>query len=292
MAIVTTKAKKKPVLKGQVISNKMIGGGGVKLGGPAAPKAAAPAAAPKPVAPALDPTPPVIAPPRIELPSASADRITGREQFGTSVASANRALSALAQQLGGLSSVSQYNYGYTDPRDFGNVTASQRGINPNDPNSTMAVIARNLGKQMQFVGDTNENRNTWNSGIRLNEEDEQRTAASNAKTKALADYETARQDLVDQLTGGFGTLKGIIRGANAEDDTATAAAIAQAQAQAEAARTAAATAAQAAAARSVAPGTRPSMPSNATVFGHPMHFPTLSPYEEWRRRNPLGVWGR
>jgi hypothetical protein len=205
----------------------------------AAPKAPAVVAAPKPVAPVQQALPEFIPPPPVVLPSGTSDRLTAREQFGGAVGSTNRGLRTLAQQLGGLSSVGQYGYAAgADPRGFGTLSSSQLAIDPNDPNSAMATIARNLGKNLQFVGDTNENRNTWTSGLRLTEEDEQRTSANNAKTKAVQDYETARLDLVDQLTGNagaFGSLKGIIRGANAADDAATAAAIAQAQAQAAAA---------------------------------------------------------
>lgn len=239
--------KKKPVLKSRVLGSSVVGGSKVKLGGSRAPRAPGVKTSPTPVAPVQETGPKPIAVQPITLPGGTASRATAAEQLGGALATGNRGLHDLAQQLGGLSSISQYNWAQPvdDPntpeneaiRGFGSIGASDLAIDPNDPNSTMAVIARNLGKNLQFVGDTAGNRNTWQGGLRLTEEKEQRDSADNLRAKAMQDYNKARLDLVDQLMGGngaFGAYKGIIRDANAADDVATAAAIAEAQAQADA----------------------------------------------------------
>lgn len=237
MAIVATKPKKKPALKSRLVSNRLVNASPTgPIPGAARASSPSPVAAPKPAAPVLDPVPPVVAPPRVTLPSSTADRATAGEQFGGSLAMGNRGLRDLAQGLGGLSSVGQFGFDPgADPRGFGTLSSSQLGIDPNDPNSTMATIGRNLGKNLNFVGDTNLNRNTWTGGLRLTEEDEQRTNAANARAKATSDYAKANADLIDQISGGagaYGSFKGAIRGSNAADDAATAAAAAVAQAQA------------------------------------------------------------
>jgi len=211
---------------------------------PASKVTTTPRTSPAPAAPVLEPIKP-ITPPSVVLPSSTADRATGLEQLGGAIATGNRGLSTLAQGLGGISSIDQFSFAppVDDPntpqneavQGLGSINTSQLAIDPNDPNSTLAVIGRNLGKNLQFVDDTNLNRNTFAGGLRLTEEGEQRTNADNAITKARQDYETAKADWIDRITGGtgaYGVYKGIVRGANAADDAATAAAIANAPAQA------------------------------------------------------------
>jgi hypothetical protein len=137
----------------------------------------------------------------------------------------------IAQRYGGAGSVQQFNFSPGGERDLGLDSASSIAATMNDPNSTVAQIARWLEDQQKFTRETHTGHNTFFSGLNIRDQGENTEEAARQRAQAQTDYESAVAALISGLQQAQAGRNESIRGANAADDEASAQAVAAAQAQ-------------------------------------------------------------
>lgn len=268
-------------------------GFGSALKPPSVPRPVAPAKSPAPKAPTPVAVPSLLAQPAAQggPPALSAEgetaRIAARQGYGVTMNDVNRQMRDLATAFGGVGDVQQFGYAPgADPRSIGTDTSSKLGgiltFDPSNPsndqygraayqrslgqNNAMASLYRNMFEAQDFDRQKHTADNTFFSGMTLSDLDKEKTAHDRGVTQATTDYQSALANLSSQLSGAQVNRNQSIGQAN------------DAEAAAEAARRAAAEA-------QAAP------PPPPTVA--PASFASnVAAYQAYRRRNPLGIWGR
>jgi hypothetical protein len=137
----------------------------------------------------------------------------------------------IAQRYGGAGNVQQFAYNPGGERDLGSDVASSIAATMNDPNSSVAQIARWLEDQQKFTRETHTGQNTFFSGLNIRDQGQNTEEAARQRAQAQMDYESAVATLISSLNQSQAARNESIRGANAADDEATAQAVAAAQAQ-------------------------------------------------------------
>jgi cell division septum initiation protein DivIVA len=135
-------------------------------------------------------------------------RTAASANFGTSVNDINRQLLQAALKYGGDPMVGLYNY---------DDTMTPTAVATNDPNSSLAQIARTMKDNTKGLEDELTGNNTFFSGMHLTRQQDINDLADRDKTQAYRDY----ADAIAQLTGGYQqartTYGSELAGANQDD---------------------------------------------------------------------------
>lgn len=153
-----------------------------------------------------------VAPPVSRVPGPSstgqARRTDAQTNYGLSVNDINRQLLQAALKYGGDPTAALYNL---------EGSISPTAVQTNDPNSSLAQIARAQKDNTKSMEDALTQNNTFFSGMHLTQQQDINDQESRDKSQALRDY----QDAVAQLQGGFATANAgynsELRNANLDD---------------------------------------------------------------------------